>query len=70
MPTSKPGYGPALGVDELSRIAEALPIPVIALGGITADNAGALQASAVAVMGTVVASDDPGAAVAALLDVL
>jgi thiamine-phosphate pyrophosphorylase len=69
-PTSKPGYGPALGVEELHRIAEALPIPVIALGGITGDNASACQTAGIAILGGVMAVDNPVAAVAALLDVL
>jgi thiamine-phosphate pyrophosphorylase len=53
---SKPGYGPALGLDELRRVALALPLPVIALGGITAENATdcvTAGAAGVAVMGTV-----------------
>jgi thiamine-phosphate pyrophosphorylase len=68
-PTSKPGYGPALGVDELHRIAVTLPIPVIALGGVTADNSGTCRPSGIAVLGGVMATDDPVAAVVALLDV-
>ena len=69
-PTNTPGYGPALGVGELNRIADDLPIPVIALGGITAANAGACRAVGVAVLGTVMAADDPGTATRALLDAL
>ena len=33
---SKPGYGPALGIDGLGRIVAEAPGPVVALGGITA----------------------------------
>lgn len=69
-PTSKPSYGTALGAGELNRIAAALPIPVIALGGITAENAGASRASGVAVLGDVMAADNPGAAVTQLLKVV
>ena len=36
---SKPGYGPALGLERLGEVAAASPIPVIALGGIE-DEAG------------------------------
>ena len=69
-PTSKPGYGPALGVGELHRIAESLPIPVVALGGITADNATVCKASGIAVLGGVMSADDPSLAVTALLELL
>ncbi len=58
---SKPGYGPALGLAELRRVAASLPIPVVALGGITADNAGScLRAGAagVAVMGALMRATD------------
>jgi thiamine-phosphate diphosphorylase len=63
---SKPGYGPALGPGALAGH----PIPVWALGGITAANAQAcLEAGAagVAVMGTVMRAADPAATVAAIL---
>jgi thiamine-phosphate pyrophosphorylase len=59
---SKPGYGPALGVAAIGRAAD-LGIPVIALGGVTADrlrpciDAGA---AGVAVMGEIMRSDEPG----------
>ena len=33
--TSKPGYGPAVGVSGLAKVAESVKIPVFALGGIT-----------------------------------
>ena len=36
---SKPGYGPALGLAGLERIVAEAPGPVVALGGITAQNA-------------------------------
>jgi len=70
---SKPGYGPALGLNELRRVAVALPIPVIALGGITAANAAAcLEAGAagVAVMGAVMRADAPEEVVQGLLQAL
>jgi thiamine-phosphate diphosphorylase len=63
--TSKPGYGPALGPGAL----RGHPLPVWALGGVNASNAGAcLEAGAagVAVMGFVMRAPDPAAAVAAL----
>lgn len=67
---SKPGYGPALGLDGLAAAAAAAPGPVLALGGITAKNAGlcrAAGAAGIAVMGEVMRADDPQAAVANLL---
>jgi thiamine-phosphate pyrophosphorylase len=66
---SKPGYGPALGVAAIGRAAD-LGISVIALGGVTTDllrpciDAGA---AAVAVMGEIMRSDQPGHIVRGLL---
>jgi thiamine-phosphate pyrophosphorylase len=57
---SKPGYGPALGIETL-REAAALGIPVLALAGITAATAGACLAagaSGVAVMGEAMRAQD------------
>ena len=68
---SKPGYGPALGLDGLRHIADSIPTPIIALAGVDADNATAcLKAGAagVAVMGGVMGADDPEAATATLID--
>ena len=70
---SKPGYGPALGLDGLSHVAARLTIPIIALGGVGEDNAAAcLDAGArgVAVMGGVMGAADPQAAVASLIEKL
>jgi len=61
---SKPGYGPALGLEALRQATQASPIPVVALGGITAENAArCIQAGAagVAVMGEVMRAADPAA---------
>lgn len=66
---SKPGYGPALGVDALAGS----PLPVWALGGVHAGNAaGCIDAGAsgVAVMGSVIGSPDPAGEVARLLEAL
>jgi len=67
---SKPGYGPALGLDGLANIVAESPGPVIALGGITAENArlclGA-GAHGVAVMGEAMRAADPRAEVERLL---
>jgi thiamine-phosphate pyrophosphorylase len=68
---SKPGYGPALGVDELARLVADTPTKVFALGGVTcAEHAAACRAAGaagVAVMGAVMRAADPAAAVAELL---
>lgn len=51
---SKPGYGPALGLDRLAAVAAELDIPVIALGGVDPTNAEGCRragAAGVALMG-------------------
>lgn len=63
---SKPGYGPPLGLDGLARLADRSPVAVLALGGVTPDNAAdclAAGAAGVAVMGAVMRADDPVAVV-------
>jgi thiamine-phosphate pyrophosphorylase len=70
---SKPGYGPALGLDGLARIVGRAPGPVIALGGITPQNAAlcfAAGARGIAVMGEVMRSTDPQATVEDMLRVM
>ena len=67
---SKPGYGPALGVEGLARIVAEAPGPVVALGGITPANAGlCLSAGArgIAVMGEIMRAADPQAIVESTL---
>ncbi len=67
---SKPGYGPALGLAELQRIAAVVPIPVVALGGITAERAGACLkhgATGAAVMGSIMRAARPGLVVRELV---
>ena len=69
--TSKPGYGPVLGLDGLAAVARRLSGPVIALGGVTAANGPsclAQGAAGLAVMGEVMRAAQPEAEVAALLD--
>jgi thiamine-phosphate pyrophosphorylase len=66
---SKPGYGPALGIGALRAAAEC-DIPVLALGGVTADTAAACLAAGargVAVMGEIMRADDPAAIVGDLV---
>ncbi len=67
---SKPGYGPSLGLDGLRAAAPRIPIPVVALGGVTPENARPCiraGAAGVAVMDTVMRAADPGAVAADLL---
>lgn len=70
---SKPGYGPALGLDGLRAATAALALPVIALAGIDEANAAgciAAGAAGVAIMGRVMRAADPAAAIRGLLAVL
>ena len=68
---SKPGYGPALGLDGLAAAAATAKGPVLALAGITPANAAACikaGAAGVAVMGEVMRAADPEATVRALVE--
>jgi thiamine-phosphate pyrophosphorylase len=70
---SKPGYGPAIGLDGLARAAAAANGPVIALAGITPANAAACLdagAAGIAVMGEIMRAADPEAVVRALVAAL
>ena len=70
---SKPGYGPALGLDGLRAAAAAVPGPIVALAGIDASNAAqclAAGAAGVAVMGEVMRAADPETVVRDLIAAL
>ena len=70
---SKPGYGPALGLDALARIVARAPGPIMALGGIAPENAALCLSSGacgIAVMGEVMRAADPQATVASILRVM
>ncbi|MBV9829275.1 MAG: thiamine phosphate synthase [Alphaproteobacteria bacterium] len=70
---SKPGYGPAVGLTTLADAALQAPGRIVALGGIAEHNLrDCLRAGAagVAVMGEVMRADDPGGAVARLIELL
>jgi thiamine-phosphate pyrophosphorylase len=71
--TSKPGYGPALGVHRLARAAAASALDIIALGGVDDGNAAsciAAGAAGIAVMGSVMTAVDPGSVMAGLIKTL
>jgi len=60
---SKPGYGPVLGSAGLRAICRATPLPVIAVGGITAHAVAEIieaGAAGVAVMGSIMRAGDTG----------
>tara|TARA_B100000676_G_scaffold290932_1_gene324986 strand:- start:815 stop:1438 length:624 start_codon:yes stop_codon:yes gene_type:complete len=70
---SKPGYGPALEPEGLAQVVASVRIPVLALGGVTAVNAAsciAAGAAGVAVMGSVMRAQNPGAIVGDLIAAL
>lgn len=71
---SKPGYGPPIGLSNLAEATMAVDAPaVFALGGIDADNARSVisaGAHGAFVMGAIMASNDPAAAAASLLESL
>jgi thiamine-phosphate pyrophosphorylase len=59
---SKPEYGPVLGMLGIGRIADASKVPIIAIGGITAEAIAEMHvagAAGVAVMGGVMRAFDP-----------
>lgn len=69
--TTKTDAGKAIGVNGLDRVARAVDVPVVGIGGITpglaAEIAQFSRATGVAVVGAVMGSEDPGMAVRALL---
>jgi len=70
---SKPGYGPALGLDALAAAAAKAPGPIVALGGITPHNAAACLAAGargVAVMGEIMRAADPETTIRRLLQAI
>ncbi len=69
--TTKPDAGEVIGLDGLDRVARAVAVPVVGIGGVTAERsvevAAVTRASGVAVVGTVMKADDVGAVVRTLL---
>jgi thiamine-phosphate diphosphorylase len=67
--SSKADAGEAIGPEGLARVARAVDIPVVGIGGITPENVDLVRgtgAAGVAVMGAVMGAQDPGRAVHAL----
>lgn len=70
---SKLDAGPPIGLERLAKIAQAVPLPVVGIGGITEANAASvIQAGAagVAVISAIVGSPNPGAAAQRLYKIL
>lgn len=70
---SKPGYGPALGLEYLGEVSALVDLPVIALGGITPARVSeclAAGAAGVAVMGEIMRAGDPSAVTRSFIDSL
>jgi thiamine-phosphate pyrophosphorylase len=68
--TTKAGLPDALGPEAVGRVAAAVPVPVIAIAGITVERVPEVMAAGVhgvAVVGAVSHAADPGAATSALL---
>jgi thiamine-phosphate pyrophosphorylase len=71
--TTKSGLPDPLGSTGIQAVAEAVDVPVIAIGGVTAERVGdllAAGAAGVAVVGAVSGAADPGAATRRLLEAL
>lgn len=67
---SKPDAGEVIGLEGLHRVASAVPVPVVGIGGITPERAAEVAttaASGVAVISAVMGADDVAAAVRSLL---
>jgi len=67
---SKPGHGAEPDLAALQAVSAALAVPVLALGGVTAERAeacGRAGASGIAVIGAVAHAEDPAQAVGALV---
>ncbi len=68
-PTTTKDAGPIAGPEALRRVVQEISRPVVAVGGITAENVGSVVeagARCVAVCSAVIAADDPAAAAAAI----
>ena len=71
--TSKPDYGPVLGMLGVTRIREATEVPIIAVGGIAPGAVAEMHvagAAGIAVMGSIMRAPDPKDEVAHLITAL
>lgn len=71
--TSKPGYGPAVGVVNLARLAKQVKLPIFALGGITPERVAACMeagAAGIAVMSGIMSPIGAGEEAKRYLDAL
>lgn len=69
--TTKADAGDVIGLVGLERVVRAVPVPVVAIGGVTVARAAEIPptgAAGVAVVGAVMAAPDPAAVVRALLE--
>ena len=69
--SSKPGYGPALGLERLAAAVAGTSLPLVALGGINAAQATACRdagAKGIAVMGEIMRANDPARTMRALIE--
>ena len=68
---TKPDHAPPIGLDGFAAIAAAAPLPAVAIGGVTAADAGVVRragGAGLAVVSAITAAEDPEAASRALID--
>ena len=68
--STKADAGEVIGLEGLERVARAVDVPVVGIGGVTVERSAEVAgtgAAGVAVVGAVMAAEDPGAAVRGLL---
>lgn len=68
---TKPDHAPPIGLDGFAAIAAAAPLPAVAIGGVTAADAGAVRGAGgagLAVVSAITAAENPEAASRALVD--
>jgi thiamine-phosphate pyrophosphorylase len=66
---SKRAFGAPVGLDALAQVTQAVTLPVLAIGGVTAERVASVRqrgAHGVAVIAAILAADDPRAAATAL----
>jgi thiamine-phosphate pyrophosphorylase len=69
--STKAGVGEAIGLGRLDEVAGAVDIPVVAIGGVTPERAAEIartRAAGIAVVGAVMAANDPAVAVRKLIE--